>query len=213
MNKVILTISLLLLFFCANAQRQELSSNTTKTETDSTLVVKKNKRNGFLQIFSGKPGKAALYSLLVPGGGQLYNRKYWKVPIAIGLDVGTFMYARYYHNLYNDFDDAFFRMLADPDLTFNGYTSASNVKLRRDAFRQQMEYGYVYLGIAHLITILDAFVDRHLMNFDISDDLSIKAGHEQLFLADRTINISSLGFNINLSKSQKKLKDYKLISP
>ncbi len=213
MYKIVSFIFFLLCFNYSQAQRQQLDANNVNPKSDSTEVVKKPQRNGFFQIFQGKPGKAALYSLLVPGGGQLYNKRYWKVPIAIGLDVGAFFYARYYQNLYNDYNDGFFYLLDNPGSNFRGYTSANNVKLRRDDFRQKMEYGYVYLGIAHLITILDAFVDRHLMKFDVSDDLSLKAGHEPIHLADQTLNLSSIGFKINLSQSPKRLKDYKLISP
>ncbi len=195
------------LFIPFEALTQETVVNPDTTQQVST------KRNGFFDIFSGKPGKAALFSLLIPGGGQAYNKRYWKIPIAISIDAYTMYVARFYHNLYNQYDAAFNTMLVDPDFTFRGFTSASELKLYRDEYRRRMEYGYVYFGVAHLVTVIDAFVDRHLMNFDISEDLSFNLINDSLPLAYGTNPFLGGSFRISLNSSKKKLEDYTLINP
>ncbi len=215
MKHLILTIiCLFVVNLCYSQNKGVRAIDETEEEitVDSSNV--KPKRNGFFDIFKGKPGKAAFLSLLIPGGGQAYNRKYWKVPIAIGIDLTTLYYAREYSNLYKEYDAGFKQMVSNPDYQFLNFTSSSEVKLYRDAYRRRMEYAYVYFGIGHLITILDAFVDRHLMNFDINDDLSFNHSMEKVLLASgNTFSYPTLSLKFNLNKPAKKLEDYNLITP
>ena len=96
--KYFLFFFLFLLFQQASSQtisEDQLSDETQISETDSTSITSEDKGpskiRSFFNIFSGKPGRAALYSLVVPGGGQLYNKKYWKVPISWGVE-GYYIY-------------------------------------------------------------------------------------------------------------------------
>lgn len=148
------------------------------------------KRNTFKMIFSGEPGKAALYSLLIPSGGQVYNKKWWKVPLAIGID-GYFLY-----NLVNKYDD--YNRYNDVVKIYQAggshptLSESSALNLRANA-RTNREYAWVYLVVGHLVTVFDAYVDRHLMDFDISQDLS----HTGKLKA-------TLSFTIPLNKQKKK---------
>jgi hypothetical protein len=65
------------------SRRAGAEPDTSFNEADTII-----NKGGFFSIFKGKPGKAALYSLIIPGGGQIYNKKWWKVPLALGIDVG-----------------------------------------------------------------------------------------------------------------------------
>ncbi len=208
--KYLTLVILIILGYSGYSQGINLNESNTREEvvdTSNTQVADDNK-TGFLDIFKGEPGKAALYSLLIPGGGQVYNKRWWKVPLAIGLDAWLLSNAIFYNNRYKVFDAAYRMMLIDPDYNFRGLTTASQVKVYRDAYRQRKEYGFLYLGIGHLITILDAFVDRHLMDFDIDDDLSVGVFNS----TDPFISSSpALSITINLSPQTKKLSDYKLM--
>lgn len=138
-------------------------SNTSDTLSQKDSVIVKN---AFLKIFTGKPGRAALYSLVLPGGGQLYNRKYWKAPIAWAID-GALIYNVVYQNIeFRDYQDKYILALQTGDANVLVY------KANRDKFRKASEYSYLYLLVGHVLTIMDAYVDRHLMEFDISPDLT-----------------------------------------
>jgi len=74
---------------------EKIAEGSTAVQ-DSTLAIdeellkesiKEDSIVGFFSLFKGEPGRAALYSLVIPGGGQFYNRRWWKVPLAIGADV------------------------------------------------------------------------------------------------------------------------------
>ncbi len=128
-------------------------------------------KNGFLSIFTGKPGKAALYGLLIPSGGQIYNRKWWKVPIALGIDGGAAYWVIYTRNTYTDTRDLYREIINTENHPLAG--AAERVRQERNEFRKMSEMSWIWLVVAHIFTIMDAYVDRHMMDFDISPDLSI----------------------------------------
>jgi Family of unknown function (DUF5683) len=140
------------------------------------------KVNTFKTIFNGKPGRAALYSLVVPSGGQIYNKKWWKVPLALGLD-GYFIYnVINKKSTYNQFNNIVLNYQNNAMYIDPFYSKSQAINLRSQA-RSGVENAWVYLVIGHLVTVFDAYVDRHLKDFDISPNLSF----------DGTPNPESLG--------------------
>lgn len=172
---------LVLIFFASCLYGQQRGSNdffaddgffdedTTDAPVD-TLI----QGNTFFKLFQGKPGKAALLSLVIPGGGQVYNKRWWKVPLAIGIDVGAISYLVYNTRQYNKFDEAYLDLLNDRIDSYLGVTNPATIKNVRDNANKFRQYAYIYLIAGHLITVFDAFVDNHLQNFDVSDDLSLE---------------------------------------
>lgn len=161
-------------FWSVGQERDNSNSGFQKTEvetvSDSSTIVD----NTFFDIFYGKPGKAAFYGLVIPGGGQIYNKKWWKLPLVYGLE-GYLIYSIYSStSKYNEFQEVYVHNLRNPtDLWKVGEISDTNIlKSNRDKFRKQREYSWVFFIGGHLITIFEAFIDRHLMEFDISDDLT-----------------------------------------
>lgn len=152
---------------CLYSQDNDTLIQSDTIVVDSTVQTTKDDRNTFLDLFKGKPGRAALYATLLPGGGQIYNRKWWKVPLAIGLDGFLLYNVIDSRNDYKKYQDQYRQALIDDDGT------AARKKLFRDSARKRYDYARVYLIIGHLVTVVDAYVDRHLMDFDISDDLSV----------------------------------------
>ncbi|MBC7885041.1 MAG: hypothetical protein H7X99_06170 [Saprospiraceae bacterium] len=149
-------------------------------------------RNGFFSLFKGKPGNAALYSLLIPGGGQAYNKKWWKVPLAVGIDGGLTYLLLWNTSQYNTSQALYLQAVKDDD------PLKSRLKSQRDFYRKNKEYSWVWLIAGHLITVVDAFVDRHLLDFDVSDDLTINGYNTEVIPM-----MATLGFHISLNKKTK----------
>lgn len=150
---------------------------------DSTLTIDEELLNesvkedsivGFFSLFKGEPGKAALYSLIVPGGGQIYNRRWWKVPLAIGADATAISIAIYWNRQYNNYSDAYIRFLAGEINNVGGVTNISTMQTNRDRLRQYRDYSWFAVGIVHIVTVVEAFVDRHLLEFDMNEDLTLE---------------------------------------
>lgn len=144
--------------------QQNRGNNVEQSEigTDSTTIVD----NTFFDIFTGNPGKAAFYGLIIPGGGQIYNKKWWKLPLVYGLEGFLVYRIISTTSSYNESQDAYLLSL------MNGTSDVSILKRRRDSFRKSREYSWVFFIGGHLITIFEAFIDRHLIEFDVSDDLT-----------------------------------------
>lgn len=132
-------------------------------------------RNGFMTLFEGKPGRAALYGLLIPGGGQMYNRKWWKVPLAVGIDGGLVYVLVFNTTNYKSSQKEYVAALANP-----GTGDVPRLKAKRDFYRKWREYSWIWLLAGHLLTVADAYVDRHLMGFDVSPDLSFQGRQENV---------------------------------
>lgn len=156
--------------FSLDSNNGNTSAQQTNSERDSTTIVD----NTFFDIFTGKPGKAAFYGLIIPGGGQIYNRKWWKLPLVYGLE-GYLIYS-IVHNTqsYNSVQQAYLDNLNGIENLSQGTTDIQILRTRRNSFRKAREYAYVFFIGGHLITIFEAFIDRHLMEFDVSDDLTFE---------------------------------------
>lgn len=148
--------------------------------TDSAAVVKLS-RPGFVRRFITKgypnPRRAALLSAIIPGGGQAYNRSWWKIPVVYGAIGGLTYTAVVNGKEYRTLADNYKRLVdRDPNNqpTEQPYASldAATLKGYRDQWRVYTERSYIFLGLTYLLSITDAFVDAHLHQFDISDDLT-----------------------------------------
>jgi hypothetical protein len=127
--------------------------------------------------FSNKthhPERAAFYSAVLPGAGQVYNRKYWKVPIVF-VGVGTALYfIKFNSDSTRYFSDAYtLRVNGEPLADRFDTYSDQDLADYRDFYKNQLDVSYIALGIVYALNIIDAVVDAHLFDFDISDDLSL----------------------------------------
>ena len=164
----------------------------------------KENRQTFKIIFSGKPAKAALFSLLIPGGGQAYNRKYWKIPIAWGL-VGYFGYQAYQFNKdYKEMDKAYRCMLRGEECQYTftgGYTISDAKTLRpyRDKARSASERNWVTFSAIYLLQVIEAYIDRHLIDFDLDENLALTPSI--------TPGYSGIGVTMQLNKTSTEKKN------
>ncbi len=131
------------------------------------------------------PRKAAIRSAILPGLGQIYNKKYWKLPIvygALGTCGGIFVY-----NLKN-YKDTRFAYRVKYNMQYNGtdsalYSSIRNnlkplgleeLKYYRNSFRRDIDYSVLFFILLWGLNVVDATVDAHLKSFDVSPELSIR---------------------------------------
>ena len=120
------------------------------------------------------PSRAAFYSAVVPGLGQFYNKKYWKIPLVYGGIAASLYFYIDNNNDYNRFRDAYKRRLAGyDDDEFQGITTETLIRAQTTARRNKDTSLAVAIGV-YLINIIDANVDAHLRQFNVSDDLTIK---------------------------------------
>ncbi|MEM7085415.1 MAG: DUF5683 domain-containing protein [Bacteroidota bacterium] len=119
------------------------------------------------------PSKAAFYSAVVPGLGQAYNKKYWKIPIIyVGIGTGIYFYNQNTKD-YNRFRDAYKRRLAGfEDDEFQGISDDRLIDAQRTASRNR-DVSIIVSIAFYLLNIIDANVDAHLRQYNISDDLSL----------------------------------------
>lgn len=130
------------------------------------------------------PMKAVLYSAILPGLGQFYNKSYWKIPI-IGVVSGYFVYEIIKNNnSYLDYKSSY----------ANTQTSVSpggdqRLKILRDFYRDQRDQFYLYAAMVYLINIFDAYVDAHLFDFDVSDRIQFGGFKSSSKLLNLKINL------------------------
>lgn len=161
---------LALLFLCFL-----LSQSVYCQRAESSIIPpKKEKKSSFNRVFEGEPGRAALYSLIIPGGGQFYNRSYLKIPLVIageGYAIYNLTQALSTYNRLNGCHTALANNEIEPTIC-DGETSVSDAFQRSQSARSNKETAWLMVGGAHLLNVLDAFIHRHLINFDTSDDIS-----------------------------------------
>lgn len=130
-------------------------------------------------LFTHSPHKATFLSALAPGLGQIYNQKYWKVPIIYAGFGGLLYFANYNNYVYQKYKDGYsikIRIkdgetgLTDP---FPSYQEA-NILRQKEVWRRYRDLMYISIGVLYVIQILDADVDAHLFDFDMSEDLSLR---------------------------------------
>ena len=189
-----------------------------KTTATSVVVdsnrVKKPKRDW--NTWRPNPKRALWLALVLPGAGQIYNRKYWKLPIIYGGFMGC-IYALTWNNMmYKDYSQAYLDIMDnDPgtasynkflhlgvqinDQNMERYKSL--FKSRKDKYRRWRDLSFfVMLGV-YAISVIDAYVDAELSEFDISKDLSLKVSPAVIpnYSGGNPLQAQSLGVNCSLN--------------
>ena len=182
-----------------------------KPEKEKEKKEKKKKKD---RVFS--PYKASFFSAVLPGMGQIYNRKYWKLPILYG-GVGALGYAisfntkyyREYMSAYRDFviqdpNNKSYLDFLPPTWTEEDLQNPQNaswfenaLKNKKDYYRRYRDLSVIGMVILYALNIMDASVDAHLSDFDISDDLSLNI--EPVLIDPSPSNRSGGGGGVKLS--------------
>jgi hypothetical protein len=123
-----------------------------------------------------RPAKAALLSAVAPGAGQIYNRRWWKLPLVYGALGGTIYGEYFYQTRFSEYVAGYeARQLGQPDPGTRSSQEVDAAAVQRGIvfYRGYRDIFYLYIGLAYGLQILDAVVDAHLKDFDVSDDLSL----------------------------------------
>ena len=138
------------------------------------------------KIWVPNPTKATWLALVIPGGGQIYNRKYWKLPIFYGGFAGCAYALTWNSKMYKDYSTAYkdamngnMQSSSITDLLPPGYKISETqlkelLRKRKDTYRRYRDLSiFAFIGV-YLLSVIDAYVDAELSNFDITPDLSMK---------------------------------------
>lgn len=183
---------------CGSAEAQQSDSSSVDaavTANDSNILI--------LPESTHSVKKAVRYSMVLPGLGQAYNRKYWKIPIIYGLGGFTAFTATQNGREYIRYRDAYrIRVDGDPNTVdeFQGQINNAVLRQNRDAFRQQRDLYWILTAGVYALNLVDAAVDAHLFDFNVSDNLSM-----QLFQPPAVQWVQAPGMQIPLARLSLKL--------
>ncbi len=163
------------LFFCCSLFAQERDSLTVKNRNNIT-PEKLQQKEAYNPL---SPAKAAFYSAVLPGLGQAYNGSYWKIPLVYGaLGAGVYFIVDN-NNEYHRYRDAYKRRLAGyEDDEFIGVLSTKSLIEAQKQFRRNKELSMLITVGIYVLNIIEANVDAHLSQFNVSEDLSFKPNME-----------------------------------
>ena len=192
MNRLFVIIALLAMALTGHAQEEaELVVDTLRTDEVSIMIdsTKQVKLPRDWSTWKPNPQRALWLALVLPGAGQIYNRKYWKLPIFYGGFMGC-IYALTWNNMtYKDYSQAYLDLM-DTDPSTNSYNKFLHLgveiteanenrfkqifKNRKDKYRRWRDMSiFVMIGV-YALSVIDAYVDAELSEFDISKDLSLE---------------------------------------
>ena len=201
--------------------KDQILSTIPEVETPSVVidsvipVIAKRGRKDWSQ-WRPDPQRALWLALVIPGGGQIYNRKYWKLPLVYGGFMGCLYAMNWNNSQYKDYAQAYLD-LSDNDPGTQSYNQFMHLgmqitpqnedrykdifKKRKDRFRRWRDLSFFCLVGVYAISVIDAYVDAELSVFDISKDLSLKV--EPTILNNNTsvnpIKSSSVGLQCSLN--------------
>ncbi len=138
------------------------------------LVAKDTLKLKYKEINPLAPAKAAFYSAILPGLGQVYNKKYWKIPLIYG-GIGAGLYYYSVNNTkYNSYRNAYKRRLEgyhDDDFQ---YLDDSRLIAGQQFYQRNRDMSVLVTVGFYLLNIIDANIDAHLMQFNVNDKLSVR---------------------------------------
>ncbi|MCR4860440.1 MAG: hypothetical protein K5910_07235 [Bacteroidales bacterium] len=150
------------------------------------------------------PGTATLYSLFLPGLGQIYNREYWKLPIYLGAMGFAF---HYYHDCSVNFQR--FRNIyleaTSTETVYDGPITAEQALYYRNIYRRYRDYSLLALAALYLLQVIDANVFSYMHNFEVDDDLALKVAPTVIMPENQFASINpvsqnaAFGFKLGIS--------------
>jgi len=227
---LIIALAILLLPQVANAQDATYDTlsviEPSLTHEDSVSLSKMDKKlekdmKRDWSKWRPDPKRAMWLAIVIPGAGQIYNRKYWKLPIIYGGFLGCAYAMRWNNQMYMDYSQAYLDIM-DNDPTTKSYTQFLHLgteitsanedrykeifKSRKNRYRRWRDLSFFCMLGVYALSIIDAYVDASLSTFDISDDLSLhiepavinnkaKVGNQNIAPYSETAKTSAIGIS------------------
>lgn len=167
-----------------------ISHSSVAQKTDSVKIKKPH-----------SPTLASILSTVAPGAGQIYNKKYWKLPIIYG-GMGGLIYAGVWnHQRHTLYRDAYLLRIDDDPNTvdqFEGQFSEANLRDLQATYKRNRDLSFIFLGVVYALNIIDATVDAHLFDFDVSEDLSLQVLPQSMPLMNSNATATGLGVRLTL---------------
>lgn len=187
----------LLLAFAGHGQNTKLDSiKVLQADTVSGLSSDSVVRRGkviSIKSYTAKfnPRKALLYSAILPGAGQVYNKKYWKVPLVYGGIVGLGLVVDFYNQANNKYRNQLFTIL-NGQLPGPGDLTEDQLRTIIDQSRRQRDYFMIFVGFFYILQMVDAHVDAHLKEFDVNPRLRarIEPAMDNSYLTGSTVGLA-----------------------
>ena len=144
-----------------------------------TTAVPSEKKavNGGIEPWQPNPKKAGLYSAILPGSGQLYNKQYWKIPVVYAGVGAAIYFIDFNSQKYRTYRKAYIaRIDADPNTRdeFEGLYTASALKQLQDGYKRYLDMTVLLTAVGYTLQVMDAVVFAHLKNFDVTKDITIQ---------------------------------------
>ncbi len=185
--------------FSALVSFSQTDNDSTSIGLDKELVIIEKETLTRKEIDPLRPSKAAFYSAILPGLGQAYNKKYWKIPLVWGgIGTGVYFYIRN-DKQFDRYRDAYKRRLAgfkDDEFYGDGITpiiSDDGLIRAQDQFRRNKEVSLLITLGLYALNIIDANVDAHLLQFNVDENLSLSPHYQY----NQMENTSDLGLTVN----------------
>ena len=171
-----------------------MQSDSVKLQEEKIILTEKQLNSK--PAFKPSPKKAVIYSAIFPGMGQIYNRKYWKLPLIYGGIVALSYGISWNGQYYSDYKNAYSAIAVEnPRSNFNNWKDMANLpngtdpatipdnyiesyksqfKRKKDFYRRNRDLCIIGVVAVYAVSMIDAYVDAQLFDFDISPDLSMK---------------------------------------
>ena len=141
------------------------------------------------------PQKAGLYSAIIPGAGQVYTKKYWKVPIIYAGLISSAYYIKESNDSYQLYKSTYLNRLNNNNSDeFQGQYSNADLITLANHHRRNREISILFFVGTYILNIVDASVSAHLFNYDVSDDLSLHI--QPIYFSKENATGVSLSFNL-----------------
>jgi hypothetical protein len=161
---------------------------------DSVRVVMPTRDTILIKSYANRysPRKALLYAAVLPGAGQIYTKKYWKLPLVYGGLFATGYAINFYQDGYQKYKSELFDLLeTEAPLSPSGFTE-SQLRTIVDRYRRERDLMIIIMAGVYLLQMVDAHVDAHLKEFDLNPTLqvSIRPTAENSMLTGTTAGLS-----------------------
>lgn len=188
--------------------------------SDLIMQDTKHKAKRDWNAWHPSPKRAMWLAIVVPGAGQIYNRKYWKLPIFYGGFLGCYYAMRWNNMMYRDYSQGYMDLM-DGNLETQSYNQfmhlgmkideskpsdvqrySNKFKRRKDYYRRYRDMSaFILIGV-YALSVIDAYVDASLSEFDISEDLSMRVSPTLMRNEGYSLNpvkSTSLGIHCSLT--------------